>query len=1505
MPAYIGSFAGSFMQSFLAARASRMAEQNQRFMQAYYTYLMKNNNYDPQSGKYWDPASGKFSSPIFVAPESADSKAFREGTANYDKGSVGTKGFNQAGANMVYKTLTDRGVPKEAAAGFVGSMAEESAGFNPNARNPNDAGPGRDSIGWGQWNKERLDGPNGLYAVTGKSNWRDLTDEDNDKYFAHELDNTPVGQKTIQQLKGASSVEQGASIGANTYEGSRVGPTQHMDVRIGGGQQFLRTLATQPDTAKEVTPKSNTPTQTKSAPSALPGGSVKSASLDPNAGFQALADRQAQAKQIAGQPAAPGALPIGSPAPATPPPRPVAGTAPPTPTPAAPSPVVAIPTAPQAQGEYQPQTGNAKAAQWIPNRGPNPPIGGPLARPVAAPVAASPTVPPIGSPAPATPPPRPMPPGAIPLPGTAPTAPAPAAPAQPQQPAPDVTKGLADANAQREAMAQAQLAAATQRRPNDGQDTIAAAKGGAIPVMRYYGAGGVASPAAAASSESGFGQGNGSPATASPLLYANNSMANAASPKYGPGAIQTLMTNLEYPNGGAPAGFSGTHTSTPGELSAWNALTPDQQTWMNTARADQVADLSSSPQMMQMMYSQLGAAPPGTPAAAATPVAPAAAPTAIPTSAATIVPAQTAVNPAAGGVPASTTTTGSNIPLGTLKSTANTTVNGASNPNFSGVTDYNIDAMDQTTANNRNNVAGAVSSSLLELGGPIEYDGGGSVAGMPPGMPQQQTIPPIYYNSATYSQYGAPVGRGVSAASAPAYAAASVPTYAHGGAVAYDDGGDVQPDPMQPQEVAMNDPSMDQTQPQQMAMSTFPHAVHTGIPMPKATAPKVTIPHIPSMHLPGGRGAAPKPQPEHFGNPNENMEPVGEPPQQMPADAPAWAPQIEDGYGNPSHGLMDAITDGLHAIGQALGMGGPSQPNQPQGAIPGDASVSANQRAFARGEGAMTPSQANQVYQIVDPGQSLDTAMRNLAGLEAVHNQHLLDGDYDGAGKVAASMLMYAQKMSAKYGDEAVKRFQQGDIDKALAAMKNAADMIPDGRKLHLEKTDDGKIDVAITNMRNVVEWKQTMAPKDILSYAVKAQNGSLYWDALETQAAKYDPEYKEMAKQKAADAQAAQENQALEYMARGRGGQGAGQGAGAPPAPQQVQPPQAQPIATPQSNLPPPPGVPEGQWHAGGTPSGPVIPAPADTQAIPTSGVIPQQQGGEDWRPPNYAQLSPQFQRQLLTDHLTQMRQQQQDKTLDQREQFTAAQQMERERYTNQQAGRKEATTQRMADLKEKAARSRAANAPMNPTELAKSFEVSPPSQYLASAPSFSNVFGKDPKQAAQAMDTTFGQDGTHALASAVWNTKGLNPRAQTEDVAEAVAGLATNRYAIDGSQAKEINDEYGKRYQFSFGTKGQDGKIQPMGTLVMTDQDLQQLNRLKSMYTQKNAPPAARPDAPAYPGNMGLPAQPQSAPYKGLVQQPNRPQQAIPPLINRVPNSQVPQQYRDMFPELNQPDQ
>ena len=997
-----------------------------------------------------------------------------------------------------------------------------------------------------------------------------------------------------------------------------------------------------------------------------------------------------------------------------------------------------------------------------------------------------------------------------------------------EQQAPDVTQGLAQANAQREAMAQQQL------QNDQDQNTgvvVVSAKGG--PIGHFVKGGGIPSL-----SMMKFADGGG--AAASTLLSPNYS-----GPK---------------PDGG----WAGT---------PYADMAPNQQAWANQQQTLWGQEKANANNPAWSGWSQLS----GTPAA----IWPTAAPTAPtplnePTTAIPpVVPAVTAVNPAAGAAPAPTPVTGLDTPLGTLGSTNNSAVNTASNKNFTGATDYNINSAGQLAATNAN-PTGAVSSSLLkgvymETGGPVSeigaYDYGGSIAGMPPGLPQQQTIPPVYYNPQTYAASGAPVGRGVSVSSLPTYAAASVPTFASGGMVeaeGLDDGGQagLDPDPGQQAmyETAMYGPGaqdygqeqdQSEAQPEQVALSTFPHPVHTGIPMPRATTPRVTMPHMPMMRMPMGRGAAPKPQPEHFGNPNENMAPttqapVGEAPMALPQGAPPSAPQIEDGYGNPSHGLIDAITDGLHTLGQALGLGGQ------QNAIPQDTTVSANQQAFTRGEGAMSQNDMNQVYKLFDPADSLNQAMRNMAGMEGVHNQLLLDGNYEKAGQYAASMLMYARKMSALYADAAVDKFQKGDIDAGLAAMKQSFDEIPDARKLHFEKTDNGNIDVAITNMRNVVEWKQTMAPKDVLAYAVKGstKDGSLFWDALETQAAKYDPEYKAMAEQRKQDASAERTNRGLLELYPPQ--------AGGPPAPQQVQP-QITPASTTQNNTGAPnasappvqPGQPPGTeiWHQGGTPSGPIEyrPTPHSNLAAPS----PDTTGGAQTAipppgsaqrpgiqlPSNFGEMTPPERNEFIRLGINR---QQQDRTTQQ------------EQFRDLTARRAEAWKERAANMKEKTGRERAANAPMKSEELGQIFnQQNTPIDALSSTPSFTTAMKQDSKAVPQYLDTTFGADGAHALGRAVFNGQAFNSHMQTQDIAETVAGLATNRYMIDPSSAKDISDEYGRRVRFDYGLKGQDGKFQALGTMVLPQTDLNQIGQMQLMYRKANAPAPARQAIP-FPGQI-----------------------------------------------------
>jgi len=50
---------------------------------------------------------------------------------------------------------TSRGYTLDQAAGIVGNLRAES-NLNPSAVNPNDAGPGNDSVGIAQWNRDRL-----------------------------------------------------------------------------------------------------------------------------------------------------------------------------------------------------------------------------------------------------------------------------------------------------------------------------------------------------------------------------------------------------------------------------------------------------------------------------------------------------------------------------------------------------------------------------------------------------------------------------------------------------------------------------------------------------------------------------------------------------------------------------------------------------------------------------------------------------------------------------------------------------------------------------------------------------------------------------------------------------------------------------------------------------------------------------------------------------------------------------------------------------------------------------------------------------------------------------------------------------------------------------------------------------------------------------------------------------------------------------------------------------
>lgn len=74
--------------------------------------------------------------------------------------------------NRAYQYFLDQGYTPEQAAGIVGNLVNES-NLNPDAVARNDAGPGRDSEGIAQWNRDRLSNLQGFAASQGK-NYRDF-----------------------------------------------------------------------------------------------------------------------------------------------------------------------------------------------------------------------------------------------------------------------------------------------------------------------------------------------------------------------------------------------------------------------------------------------------------------------------------------------------------------------------------------------------------------------------------------------------------------------------------------------------------------------------------------------------------------------------------------------------------------------------------------------------------------------------------------------------------------------------------------------------------------------------------------------------------------------------------------------------------------------------------------------------------------------------------------------------------------------------------------------------------------------------------------------------------------------------------------------------------------------------------------------------------------------------------------------------------------------------------
>lgn len=399
-----------------------------------------------------------------------------------------------------------------------------------------------------------------------------------------------------------------------------------------------------------------------------------------------------------------------------------------------------------------------------------------------------------------------------------------------------------------------------------------------------------------------------------------------------------------------------------------------------------------------------------------------------------------------------------------------------------GGTNYSVGSTDALQTTDQNTITGS------RRGGPItprvRYDDGGgvspSIAGMPPGLSQQgaSPIPPIYFNPATYAGAGAPVGKGVSATSAPTYVAGAIPSLPmfKGGAVRFQGGGDVSAgDDMAGMQQVASDDMMDrqadaEDQQELAGMNASPAAGAE-----------------PSMLTPADFQAQPA----------APMTPA----QQI-------MPEIHDGQGNPSRGLIGALAAGMHWLGDHLGLvsGAQAQP-----AIATDPQTQSNRRNFASRQnvGGMDQATYEGFADLQDPHHQLEAGERHIAGMEGAYKWLLSQGREKEAGPIMASMLQYSVMLSQNYSEQAAKELYDGNLKGAVDNINDAVRAIPDGRNIHAELSPDGKtVTVTGTDITDGrVLWQRHGAAQAILEHATAlGRDGKLAWDAVESQVAKYDP---------------------------------------------------------------------------------------------------------------------------------------------------------------------------------------------------------------------------------------------------------------------------------------------------------------------------------------------------------------------------------------------------------------
>ena len=675
--------------------------------------------------------------------------------------------------------------------------------------------------------------------------------------------------------------------------------------------------------------------------------------------------------------------------------------------------------------------------------------------------------------------------------------------------------------------------------------------------------------------------------------------------------------------------------------------------------------------------------------------------------------------------------------------------------------------------------------------------------------------------------------------------------------------------------------------PQQVAMlGGMPHMSGSmPLPSPRMGLGTGSTPRVSTPKGKPGQGEVTGGMPENIPQPGDH--PDHDLPQGEHADKiPTGTPQIADRNGNPSKGFTDALQGGLKAIMSIFGLGGQDgalqDPNQQQ-----------KHEEFQKPDGAITPSheEIQKVYKSVDPHDQLNTAMRNIAGMEAVHKYYLLQGEPELANKMVASMVMYSRDVCSQYGDIALKALHGGDLDGAVKAVAEAYNWTPDAKTVDVSKAGDQRYLVEQKNLNNKVLWQQEVGPQEIMAAAIGAKSGVQFWRELEKTAAAYDPVSASNVKQR--DDYATQQREArLAWTPPPIGGtEGGGDGTprvipassaptsgGVLPTPTQAA--TASPPATPPGAVPPSAAPTLGVTPAAASSPqpGPPVAQPATLQDTTPQRVAmeksimakymtglenpPQQTGDKVADARNLAQYRATVaERQNMaakeiSANMAEMGADARQRAQLQSEQFQATKALQGQQYTADQhrltqehadteARRREAWKERLDVIKTHAAAVKATNSPMADSELNSTWQVDEP-----------KVTEQIQKMK---VDPAVGSYLTGQIRQMYRFNRGMTP----ESVADFVRGYTTLlsdgnfEYNLgDKSDVKKINDEQGVPRTVVSAVTSHGGKMH----ITLPDDFAESLTQMRAERTPK--PPLPGRDTSMHAPPSGPPPQGRMAP-------------------------------------------